>query len=151
MTSQKKSIQKTVLIIIAIMVTILVLFINKITTPRYLSNIELKINGLELVKKAQSPTPSSEKEGVSNKQWILLVDNSKDKLFLEDVYQSLKRSIRQQVIIVYGSNEALTARLNTRKKVIPLIKPSGEFIAYFTSPYDKEKMVVTLSSVVTHR
>jgi hypothetical protein len=148
MTSQKKGIQKTICIIVAIMVTILILFFNKITTPRYLSDIELKVNGLELIAKAKR---SSVGEGVSGEQWILLVDDSDNKQLLDSVHESLKGKLRKKVLVVYGSTQAFTAEVSTTKKIIPIIKPSGEFVAYFKAPFDKDKMVVTLSSVVTHR
>ncbi len=72
-SDQKKSVQKTVLIIVAIMATILVLFLNKITTPRYLSNIELKINGLVLQK---SMTNAGLDMSAAEGRWVLLVSDA---------------------------------------------------------------------------
>jgi protein SCO1/2 len=43
-----KAVNKNLIIILIFMVTILSLFINKLTTPRTLSNDELLINGLFL-------------------------------------------------------------------------------------------------------
>ena len=46
-----KAVSKNLIIIIIFMITILGLFINKLTTPRTLSNDELLINGLFLFQK----------------------------------------------------------------------------------------------------
>ena len=43
-----KAVNKNLIIILIFMITILSLFINKLTTPRTLSNEELLINGLFL-------------------------------------------------------------------------------------------------------
>ena len=43
-----KAVNKNLIIILVFMVTVLSLFINKLTTPRTLSNDELLINGLFL-------------------------------------------------------------------------------------------------------
>lgn len=148
MSDMQKNIKKTVLVIVAIMVTILALFINKITTPRYLSNIELKINGLELVKATEKNTLG---EGVSGDYWMLLAADQEDKAALDALHQELKPSLRKKVMIVYSAATELKAQVNQSKKIIPIIKPSGEFLGYFTYPYDTHKMILTLSSVVTHR
>lgn len=150
MNAQAKNIKKTIATIIVIMVTILVLFFNKITTPRYLSNIELKINGLELVNKADQISIG---KNLSGDFWLLLARDEEDKLILDELHRSLKTKIREQVVVVYRStlNSTIDLSVNTTKKTVPIIKPSGEFLGYFKSPYDKNKMILTLSSVITHR
>lgn len=148
MNQQSRNIKKTVLTIVAIMVTILVLFVNKITTPRYLSDIELKVNGLELI---SSSRRGGVGEGVSGEQWMLLVNDPEGKRVLDKLHSSLKSSIRDKVLVVYTPTDAFVNAVKGQKKLLPIVKPSGEFIGYFKPPYDKDKMVVTLSSVVTHR
>ena len=148
MNEQQKGIKKTVLIIVAIMATFLVLFFNKITTPRYLSDIELKVNGLILIDEVKRVTASG---AISGKQWMLVVDNEKDKQLLEDLRQGLKGGVGKKIILVDQATVELNAGTNTTKKIIPILKPSGEYLGYLTSPYDKNKIVITLSSVVTHR
>lgn len=148
MTDMQKNIKKTVLTIVAIMVTILALFINKITTPRYLSNIELKINGLELIKETQR---SSIDKAISGEYWMLLAADNEDKAALDTLHQALKTSLREKIIVVSHAGTELKAQVNRKGKIIPIVKPSGEFIGYFTYPYDKNKMILTLSSIVTHR
>lgn len=148
MSSQKKAITKTVLIIVAIMVTILVMFINKITTPRYLSNIELKVNGLEVIRKGQRHHVDAT---ISGDYWMLLAGDREDKSILDELHSQLKPSVRGKVIVVYHSASELKSDANIAGKIIPIIKPSGEFLGYFSYPYDQHKMILTLSSVVTHR
>ena len=148
MTDMQKNIKKTVLTIVAIMVTILALFINKITTPRYLSNIELKINGLELIKESQR---SAVDKSVSGEYWMLLAADKEDKAALDILHKALKSGLREKIVVVSNAATELKAQVNRTGKIIPIVKPSGEFIGYFTYPYDKNKMVLTLSSVVTHR
>lgn len=79
MNEQQKNIKKTLFILVAVMVTILVLFLNKITTPRYLSNIELKINGLVLIKESKAII------GMEHTQpdalWRIIVKDKDDVLF----------------------------------------------------------------------
>lgn len=148
MSSQRKAITKTVLIIVAIMVAILAMFINKITTPRYLSDIELKINGLDIILKEQRQSVDA---SISGDYWMLLASDIDDKTVLDDLHRQLKSSVREKVVVVYHSASELKAGANIVGKVIPIIKPSGEFLGYFSYPYDQHKMILTLSSVVTHR
>lgn len=151
-SEQQKSIKKTVWVIVAIMVTILVLFIHKITTPRYLSQIELKINGLVLFDKADRRTVSI---GDGQSSWILLVDSEEERQLFEDIFPLLDNSIKTHVEV--KDENALNVafdiqqQIQTSKSTIPLIKPNGEYIGYFVSPYDNNKIILTLSSVVTHR
>ncbi len=145
---QTLGIKKTLWIILLAVVSILALFFNKITTPRYLSDIELNINGLKLI--ASSDRGSVGKD-ISGEQWMLLVDNPEDKYTLDELYTRLKNRVKKKVIVVYTPVDAFKKELNSQKKIIPIINPGGEFLGYFSYPYDIEKMTVTLSSVVTHR
>jgi hypothetical protein len=151
-TDQQKSIKKTVWIIVAIMVTILVLFINKITTPRYLSFIELKINGLVLFKKENKTLIE---ELVANPSWVLLVDSEEEKKLLDDVTLLLDDSVKDNVEVMdegtLGAQYDLQSDIKFNKNIIPIIKPTGEYVGYLISPYNRNKVILTLSSVVTHR
>jgi len=147
-SDQKKSIQKTVLIIVAIMSTILVLFLNKITTPRYLSNIELKINGLILQKNTER---AEIQENLIKDRWVLLVSDAEEKEFLDNVFPLLKTSLKEKVVVLNEAEAQLSYTPSTDKAIIPLIKPDGEYFAYFKGPFDANKMILTLSSAVTHR
>ncbi len=154
MNEQQKNIKKTLFILVAVMVTILVLFLNKITTPRYLSNIELKINGLVLIKESKAII------GMEHTQpdalWRIIVKDKDDVLFFSDVYQSLKTSVRENVAVVDSANvtSLIYSQLSgipENTKIIPILNPSGELIGYFKKPFDKNKAILTLSSIVTHR
>lgn len=147
MSEQKTNIKKTVLMLIAIMVTILILFFNKITTPRYLSNIELKVNGFILIDEAKGSIVEGD---FSKGQWSLVVTDEEDKRFLDTLLPNLKSKVNNQLTVVDGSILTLNQDLNTTTKIIPILKPSGEFLGYFKSPFDHDKMILTLSSIVTH-
>ncbi|MFT7387392.1 MAG: hypothetical protein ACI8VC_000632 [Candidatus Endobugula sp.] len=155
-TDQQKSIKKTVWVIVAIMVTILVLFINKITTPRYLSLLELKINGLVLFKKnsqavidAVAPSPL----------WVLLVNSEEETQLLKDVMLLLDDSVKTSIVVVdestltdqYQTQSDIQSLTHSTNDIIPIIKPTGEYVGYLVSPYNRNKVILTLSSVVTHR
>ncbi|MFT6102236.1 MAG: hypothetical protein ACJAZJ_000721 [Candidatus Endobugula sp.] len=151
-TDQQKSIKKTVWIIVAVMVTILALFFNKITTPRYLSLIELKINGLVLFKKENKVIID---ELVSNSSWVLLIDSEEEKQLLKDVTLLLDDSVKDNVEVIsegtLGAQYDLQSDIKFNKNIIPIIKPTGEYVGYLISPYNRNKVILTLSSVVTHR
>lgn len=145
-SDQKKSIIKTIVLIVVLMATILTLFLNKITTPRYLSNIELKVNGLILRSDEYSVTIDDK----TAPTWLLLAGNDQQKILLNEFHQSLKPSLRKQINIISDGSELLPTRL-VKDGTIPVIKPSGEYFAYLKPPYDTHKMTLTLSSVITHR
>jgi hypothetical protein len=151
-TDQQKSIKKTVWIIVAIMVTILALFINKITTPRYLSLIELKINGLVLLKQENKAIID---ELVSNPSWLLLVDSEEERQLLKDVALLLDDSVKDNIEVmdesILSAQSGFQSGIKTSKSIILIIKPTGEYIGYLVSPYNRNKVILTLSSVVTHR
>ncbi len=143
--SQKKKIVKTVAIIVVIMITILVLFIHKITTPRYLSNIELKINGFVLF---DNPISISEKvsKKIEANQWALLVRTKNQKEIFESFVSAFNQKLPNHIAIV--ENNITEDSLSSG---ILLVNPSAEFLGYFKAPYDEHKFILTLASVVTHR
>jgi hypothetical protein len=153
---QQKSIKKTVWIIVAIMVSILVLFVNKITTPRYLSLIELKINGLVLLDKERRTLVQHTS---SPESWILVVSDEAERQLLDDMMEDLDTAIINKISIVDEATLTLNVDIQTSKSIIPIIKPSGDvsemgtgqYIGYLVSPYDRNKAILTLSSVITHR
>lgn len=154
---QKKSIVKTVVIIVLVMVTILVLFIHKITTPRYLSNIELKINGLVLFDQLVSSNLHSAFKADAD-EWFLVVSNEEDKKILSDFVREFNQKIPNKVTVLdrdfFSENNIVIPEeimsASTQKNVL-LINSSDQYVAYFKPPYDEHKFILTLSSVVTHR
>jgi hypothetical protein len=149
---QQKSIKKTVWIIVAIMVSILVLFVNKITTPRYLSLIELKINGLVLLDKESRALVQHTS---SSESWILVVSDEAERQLLDDMMEDLDTAIIDKISIVDEATLTLNVDIQTSKSIIPIIKPSddasGQYVGYLVSPFDRNKAILTLSSVITHR
>lgn len=174
----KKAIKRTVIILVVVMSTILLLFFNKITTPRYLSDIELKVNGFVLFDK-NAPPISAPKAWIEKypqqDMWVAIIANEKDKALFEAVYIDLKSSVQKKLRLAdKDSVDFLSSRrgLNTFNRVsgndsnkapnhtshiiisderIALLKPSGELLGYFVPPYEKNKLTLTLSSAVTHR
>ena len=144
MDEQNKNIKKTVLIILAIMATILTLFLNKITTPRYLSNIELKINGLVLVDKEDRQFIHS---GINDLSWLLLPSDEQQKKHLASFHHTLKKNIKDKINIADAEQYSLVLP----GKYIAIVRPNGEYIAYLKPPFENHKMTLTLSSLITHR
>ncbi|ODS24021.1 hypothetical protein AB835_05710 [Candidatus Endobugula sertula] len=143
MDTQQKNIKKTVFLLIVAMVTILALFLHKITTPRYLSNIELKINGLVMLEDKQKLNFVSDK---LNESWILIAADKEDRQRLEALLQMLKPYLRKKVTIVDRSEVVATFT----DDIIPVVRPSGKYLAYFKPPYEQHKMLLTLSSLLAH-
>jgi hypothetical protein len=143
---QRKNILKTVLIIVAIMVTILLLFLNKITTPRYLSDIELKINKLELVKEPVTLQ-------ASGNQWSLLASTAEQKAVLAELMPELRPHIQEKThIITIDSITGINSELPfDPTENIGIANTEGKLIAYFKPPFDQHKMILTYSSLITHR
>ena len=78
---QKRGIWLTVIACLAFMSILWILFYNKITTPRYLSMIELRVNGLVLLKQPKSLSEIKAKaiaaELPSDKWQLLAVQNGR--------------------------------------------------------------------------
>ncbi len=147
--SQSKNITKTVLILVAVMATILALFLNKITTPRYLSDIELKINGLILLKDKHRQVMSSKLQH-SQLQWMLVAQNAADQKVLEDFLSQVKKSIRKKMVVAELNSIVLPPNIFPQDAIL-LVNPQGQWVAYVKPPYQYPKMLLTLSSVITHR
>lgn len=147
LNTQKKNILKTVAIIVVVMTTILLLFLNKITTPRYLSDIELKINGLILVKEK----PQVEMDNKNT--WFLISHTEKQTALIASFLSELKPSIQEKTQAL-SSTEPLALQLSQHiphNDVIPIINDKNQLIAYIKPPFDQHKMLLTYSSVYTHR
>lgn len=149
MQAQQKNIIKTVLILLVVMISILLLFLNKITTARYLSEIELKINGLILLDK-----PQRIYEVGTGSSWTLVASTPAQKIILDDLEQSLRRSVKESTQIIEAPIQ-VQSQIN---KIIPdyaafisILNRERELIGYFKPPFDQHKMLLTYSSVVTHR
>lgn len=144
--SQQKNIFKTVIITIIVMLVILVLFLNKITTPRYLSDVELKINGLQLLE--DSPLVAS-----TNTSWQLVAANSQQQQVLSEFVLQLKDRIRRNTQVTNLSEFSNLSLDNFYpvQEAIGIINPEGQLIAYIKAPFDQQKMILTYSSLITHR
>lgn len=132
--------------IIGIMLVILLLFFNKMTTPRYLSDIELKINGLQLLK--NRPSIADEKS-----RWRLVSANSQQQQVLLDLLPLLKNSIQRKTELVTLSELSMSSLngLYPTQEAIAIINPQGQLVGYIKAPFDQQRMILTYSSLVTHR
>jgi len=144
MNQQQKNITKTVVIIAFIMTAFLGMFLHKITTPRYLSNIELKVK-----------EPVSSDKLLDKKQpddWLLLIDEN-NKEFVAALKDSLKPKLKNKLTIINKENlSASTVKgLKLKENTLALFDEEGRYKGYLRSPFDINKMKLTLSSVLTHR
>ena len=140
--SQKKNITLTVIAAILFMATVLALFVNKITTPRYLSAIELKINGLVLLEE-----PIAMSEQGAGEQWLLLVHNAQQQQVANNLLEILPKKITDNTTVINN----LQRYSNLAQENILIANPSQNIIAYFTPAFEQNKMKLTYSSVFTHR
>ena len=144
-SSQHKNIRKTIFVTIGIMTTFLLLFLNKITTPRYLSAIELKVNRLELI----SPI---KKVAAESAYWRFLIMNQEQKQAIEVVLPQLRKKIKAKTMRVSEKSiQDHTIAQYDSAEHIAIINPAGEMVAYFRPPFDDQKMILTYSSLFTHQ
>lgn len=148
MNQQKKNITKTVAILVFIMVSFLAMFLHKIMTPRYLSNIELKVNGLILAETPQAL--SVEINSNISDHWVLLIDGPKHRHIVNELRDSLKPKLRDQLDIIEQST-LKSSSLALNAESIAIFGHEHVYKGYFVPPYDVNKMKLTLSSVMTHR
>ena len=143
---QKKNITLTVIAAILFMAAVLALFINKITTPRYLSNIELKINDLVLLDEPitlQSPNGSNPQDA----QWLLLTHNAEQEKAANALVESLPKKIASLTVV----SENTVDYPSLDKENIFIVNTDKVIMAYFKPSFDRNKMKLTYSSVFTHR
>ncbi|MGH1439886.1 MAG: hypothetical protein ACRBBR_07250 [Cellvibrionaceae bacterium] len=149
METQQKNIIKTVLIIVALMASILLLFLNKITTARYLSDVELKINGLILLDPPQTMEMTQH-----NAKWVLVANTQEQKKLLDEFYPSLRKSAKAITDITLAPislQSQINKQLPEYSRYISVINTDKKLMAYFKPPFDQHKMLLTYSSIVAHR
>lgn len=140
--AQRKNITLTVIAAILFMIVVLALFFNKMTTPRYLSDIELKINGLILLKPRLMFN-----DDIGETRWMLLTHNDQQAMAATNLLISLPRKI--SIDTISKKNELIIDGVN--QDSIWVVNPDKEIIAYFKPPFDTNKMKLTYSSVFAHR
>lgn len=149
MQAQQKNIIKTVLIIVVLMVSILLLFLNKITTARYLSDVELRINGLILL-----DSPQTMEMEQADSKWLLVANTQEQKKVLDEFYPSLRKSakaITEITLAPISLQSQINKQLPDYASYISVISKDKKLIAYFKPPFDQHKMLLTYSSIVAHR
>ena len=156
-SAQDKNILKTVLAILAVMLVILALFFNKITTPRFLSSIELTINGYVLLNTNKDGSRKDSEnilEFFEPNTWFIIVDNDSQREVIENVLSRLKNPMKSNTAIVSSSDSIkskLVDQLPDRDDIIAVINDDNKLSGYFKPPFDRQKMTLTYSSVFTHR
>lgn len=151
---QKKTL-KTVLMIVAVIALIQGLFLNKMLTPRYLSDLDLKINGLVLLQQPQSLSAEALGLTPAPGEWLLLAGNSAQQQVLTDFVAGLKTKIQQQTAIVdiqhwQGAGVDLGADYDSTE-AIGIVDPKQRLVGYLKPPFNDYRMTLTYSSIVTHR
>jgi hypothetical protein len=149
-TNQQKAITKTVAITLLVIATILALFFHKITTPRYLSVVELKINGLVLLSQAVPVTP----ETGSKDRWSLIASTDSQAVLLTGFEAELKSSLKSKTQILRGTvdlDAQLRNHIPSYPDAIAIINRQQQLVGYLKPPYDQHKMLLTYASVLTHR
>lgn len=129
------------------MILVLTLFINKLTTPRYLSEIELKINGLILLGE-----PAALESFPTVQPWTLVANNKKQQRWLEDWMKQLPKKIKTKAAIIEKEtviNPQFHREITGPK--IAIVNSNQQLIGYFKPPFEKNKMKLTFSSIVAHR
>lgn len=158
MNTLDKKILRTVLIIAAVVSVILVLFFNKLTTPRFLSSIELKINGYVLLNAdrdgSRKESPSILTSDQDNKKWFIVVKGETEKQLINDLLPILKSPMNSNTDILLSTQiigAKLSEQLPNKDNLIAVINNEGTLSGYFKPPFDRNKMALTYSSVFTHR
>ncbi|MBX2809119.1 MAG: hypothetical protein KTR20_10860 [Cellvibrionaceae bacterium] len=146
--NRQKNIYLTLVLSIGFMVLVLALFVNKMMTPRYLSALELKINGLMLLEQAAA-IDGLEADGT----WRLLSDAPQAREFLQRFIATLPNKIQQktQGIALPPERWQVLANKLPSNNVIAIVNQQGQLMAYFTPPFNHNKMKLTYASVVAHR
>jgi hypothetical protein len=158
MNALDKKIYKTIIIIVTVVSVILVLFFNKLMTPRFLSSIELRLNGYVLLNADRDgnrkQSPIIFEQSSDKKQWFILVKNDVQNQLMEDFFTILKDPMKSHTEVMKTTRELttkLTQQISDQDNFIAVINDDGKLSGYFKPPYDKTKMVLTYSSVFTHR
>lgn len=153
-----KRIYKTILIIFVAVSVIMVLVFNRLMTPRFLSTIELRINGYILLNadrdgsRKQSPNILSASE--DNEKWFIVVDNDKEKKVITYLLSIVNDPMKSKTEVMVSTPEIdarLIEQVSQQDNFIAVINDTGKLSGYFKPPFDTNKMVVTYSSVFTHR
>lgn len=148
-TTLQRNIWRTLIAALAFMAVVLLLFLNKITTPRYLSDIELRIHGLELL---QQPLTL---EAQTSNQWRLVSMNPQQQTKLNNALAKMPKRIQNKIETLSLDKLAEKYRETIAtiegKETVKIIKPNGVLFAVLHAPIETNRIVLTLSSVITHR
>lgn len=158
MNELDKRIYKTILIIFVVVSVIMVLVFNRLMTPRFLSTVELRVNGYILLNadrdgsRKQSPIILSSSE--DNKKWFIVVDNETEEKLVTSLLSILNDPMQSNTEVLLSTPEIaskLFEQVSDQDNFIAVINDTGKLSGYFKPPFDRNKMVVTYSSVFTHR
>lgn len=158
MNELDKRIYKTILIIFVVVSVIMVLVFNRLMTPRFLSTVELRVNGYILLNadrdgsRKQSSSILSASE--DNKKWFIVVDNEKEKKLITSLLSILNDPMKSNSGVMVSTPDIdtkLFKQVSNQDNFIAVINDTGKLSGYFKPPFDRNKMVVTYSSVFTHR
>jgi len=158
MNELDKRIYKTIAIIFVVVSVIMVLVFNRLMTPRFLSTIELRVNGYILLNAdrdgSRKLSPSIVNSNEDNKKWFIVVDNESEKELISNLLSIVNDPMKSNTEVMLSTpiiDSKLFQQVSNQNNFIAVINDTGKLSGYFKPPFDRNKMVVTYSSVFTHR
>ena len=158
MNELDKRIYKTIAIIFVVVSVIMVLVFNRLMTPRFLSTIELRVNGYILLNAdrdgSRKLSPSIVSSNEDNKKWFIVVDNESEKELISNLLSIVNDPMKSNTEVMLSTpiiDSKLFQQVSNQNNFIAVINDTGKLSGYFKPPFDRNKMVVTYSSVFTHR
>lgn len=158
MNELDKRIYKTIAMIFVVVSVIMVLVFNRLMTPRFLSTIELRVNGYILLNAdrdgSRKLSPSIVNSNEDNKKWFIVVDNESEKELISNLLSIVNDPMKSNTEVMLSTpiiDSKLFQQVSNQNNFIAVINDTGKLSGYFKPPFDRNKMVVTYSSVFTHR
>jgi hypothetical protein len=158
MNELDKRIYKTILIIFVVASVIMVLVFNRLMTPRFLSTVELRVNGYILLNAdrdgSRKTSPIILKPSEGNEKWFMVVGNETEKKLISNLLSILNDPMKSETGVMLTTpaiDSKLYEQVSDQDNFIAVINDEGTLSGYFKPPFDTNKMVVTYSSVFTHR
>jgi hypothetical protein len=158
MNELDKRIYKTIAMIFVVVSVIMVLVFNRLMTPRFLSTVELRVNGYILLNAdrdgSRKLSPSIVDSNEDNKKWLIVVDNESEKELISNLLSIVNDPMKSNTEVMLSTpiiDSKLFQQVSNQNNFIAVINDTGKLSGYFKPPFDRNKMVVTYSSVFTHR
>ncbi len=89
-----------------------------------------------------------------NKKWFIVVDNEKEQELIVSLLSIVNDPMKSNTEVMLSTPDIDTKlfdQVSNQDNFIAVINDTGKLSGYFKPPFDRNKMVVTYSSVFTHR